>query len=211
MKRFNVGDWVEITPRKDQKWKYWNNKHESMKGKAAEIERVETSQDGKQTFYYLRDLDGRATWFLDHHMVLTPKQDRRFIDHMRKSCEKLQKHERLCKRLRDEILEDVFMDKNDRLYQDEFWDDDEPLDEDDLAEDWETVVTKPVVPLPGKKTAKTRIKKITKRISKQKKSSTKQSASSGGSIDTSNIDPADFMTDEEIQEYLDDIYGIDWT
>ena len=64
MKRFKIGNWVEVTPQKDQKWEYWNNKHDMMKGKFAEIERVEKSKDGKNTFYYLRDLDGRATSFL---------------------------------------------------------------------------------------------------------------------------------------------------
>lgn len=208
MKRFKIGNWVEVTPQKDQKWEYWNNKHDMMKGKFAEIERVEKSKDGKNTFYYLRDLDGRATWFLDHHMILSHKQDRRFIENMRECCKQLQKHEKLCKRLRDEILEDVFIDKDDKFLQ-EFWDDDAVDLTDDLEEDWETVVTKPVVPLPGKNT--TRIRKNLKRVSKHNKVKTKQNTNSSGSIDTSNIDPADWMTDDEIQDYLDDVYGIDWT
>ncbi len=208
MKRFKIGNWVEVTPQKDQKWEYWNNKHDMMKGKFAEIERVEKSKDGKNTFYYLRDLDGRATWFLDHHMILSHKQDRRFIENMRECCKQLQKHEKLCKRLRDEILEDVFIDKDDEFLQ-EFWDDDAVDLTDDLEEDWETVVTKPVVPLPGKNT--TRIRKNLKRVSKHNKVKTKQNTNSSGSIDTSNIDPADWMTDDEIQDYLDDVYGIDWT
>ena len=199
---------MEVTPQKDQKWEYWNNKHDMMKGKFAEIERVEKSKDGKNTFYYLRDLDGRATWFLDHHMILSHKQDRRFIENMRECCKQLQKHEKLCKRLRDEILEDVFIDKDDEFLQ-EFWDDDAVDLTDDLEEDWETVVTKPVVPLPGKNT--TRIRKNLKRVSKHNKVKTKQNTNSSGSIDTSNIDPADWMTDDEIQDYLDDVYGIDWT
>ena len=208
MKKFRVKDWVEITPQKDEKFQYWNNKHDRMKGKFAEIERIETSQDGKQTFYYLRDLDGVATWFLDHHMILSHKQDRRFIDHMRKSCRELQRHEKLCKKLRDEILEEVFVDKDDDFFE-EFWDDEAVDLTDDLEEDWETVVTKPVVPLPGKNT--TRIRKKLKRTAKQNKVKAKQTSSNSGNIDTSNIDPSDWMTDEEIQDYLDDIYGIDWT
>ena len=199
---------MEVTPQKDQKWEYWNNKHDMMKGKFAEIERVEKSKDGKNTFYYLRDLDGRATWFLDHHVILSHKQDRRLIENMRECCKQLQKHEKLCKRLRDEILEDVFIDKDDKFLQ-EFWDDDAVDLTDDLEEDWETVVTKPVVPLPGKNT--TRIRKNLKRVSKHNKVKTKQNTNSSGSIDTSNIDPADWMTDDEIQDYLDDVYGIDWT
>ena len=210
MKRFKVGNWVEVTPQKDQKWEYWNNKHDVMKGKFAEIERVEKSKDGKNTFYYLRDLDGRATWFLDHHMILSHKQDRRFIENMRECCKQLQKHEKICKRLRDEILEDIFIDKDDKFLE-EFWaNETEPLDE--LEEDWEDVITKPVVPLPGLQasSSKTKIRKKIRRTS-MRKTSTKQSTNNSGSIDTSNIDPADWMTDDEIQDYLDDVYGIDWT
>ena len=208
MKKFKLKNWVEITPQKDEKWQYWNNKHDSMKGAVAEIERIESSKDGKQTFYYLRDLDGRATWFLDHHMILSHKQDRRFIDNMRKSCKELQKHEKLCKKLRDEILEEVFTDGNDDFFE-EFWDEDAVDLTDDLEEDWETAVTKPVVPLPGKNA--TKIRKKLKKTAKQSKVKTKQVSNNSGSINTSNIDPTDWMTDEEIQDYLDEIYGIDWT
>ena len=102
----------------------------------------------------------------------------------------------------------------------EFWDDNIDIT-DDLEEDWETVVTKPVVPLPGKtkakyikaknKKTKTRIKKKPKTKAKGKSNSnTKQSNTNGGKINTNNMDPADWMTDDELEEYLDNVYGIDW-
>tara|TARA_B100000287_G_scaffold422567_1_gene464692 strand:- start:625 stop:1278 length:654 start_codon:yes stop_codon:yes gene_type:complete len=216
MKIFKVGDWVEITPRTDRSWDYWKTKHEIMKGTFAEVERVEISKDKQHIFYYVRDLDGVATWFLDRHLILSQKQDRRFIKHMRESCKKLQEHEKLCKKLRDEILEDVFAEKQDEEFE-EFWDDDGVDLTDDLEEDWETVVTKPIVPLPGKSKRKARIRKTTKKKSKvkktktkQKQTSTKQSTQSGGKVNTSNMDPADWMTDDELEEYLDNVYGIDW-
>ena len=219
MKIFKVGDWVEITPQTDRSWNYWKSKHEIMKGTFAEIERVEISKDKQHIFYYVRDLDGVATWFLDRHLILSQKQDRRFINHMRESCRKLQEHEKLCKKLRDEILEDMFAEKQDEEFEEfeEFWDDDGVDLTDDLEEDWETVVTKPIVPLPGKSKRKPRIRKAAKKKSKvkktktkQKQTSTKQSTQSGGNVNTSNMDPADWMTDDELEEYLDTVYGIDW-
>ena len=221
MKTFKVGDWVEITPQSDRNWNYWKSKHEMMKGTFAEIERVEHSQDKQHIFYYVRDLDGRATWFLDRHLILTHKQDRRFINNMRESCEKLQEHERVCKKLLNDMLNDVFGEEKEEELFEEFWDDDNAASADELEEDWETVITKPVVPLPGKtkskyikgknKKTKTRIKKKPKTKAKGKSNSnTKQSNTNGGKINTNNMDPADWMTDDELEEYLDNVYGIDW-
>ena len=221
MKIFKVGDWVEITPQTDRDWNYWKNKHEAMKGSFAEIERVEVSKDNQHIFYYVRDLDGTATWFLDKHLILTQKQDRRFIQHMRESCKKLQEHEKLCKRLQDEILEHVFGEEKQEELFEEFWDDESIDLTDELGEDWEDVITKPVVPLPGKgkkkyikgksKKTKTRIKKKSKSKAKAKNNAnTKQNNTNSGKIDTNSMDPSDWMTDEELQDYLDNVYGIDW-
>lgn len=224
MKTFKIGNWVEITPQSDDKWDYWKNKHEMMKGGFAEIERVEPSKDGQQMFYYVRDLDGRATWFLDRHLILTQKQDRRFIDNMRQACEKLQEHERVCKKLLHEMLNDVF--GEDRK-------EEEPLlskeEQEEFFDDWEEEDTAEYIALPGggvmvnpnynngikktkssKKRTKTKIRKKTKTKSK-KKTNTKQNNTNGGKIDTNSMDPADWMTDEELEAYLDDMYGIDWT
>ena len=212
MKKFKVGEWVEVVPQKDNNWSYWNHKHDLLKGKPAEICRVEKSKDKKHIFYYLRDLDGHASWFLDRHMILIQKQDRRFIENMRDSCKQLQQHERLCKRLRDEMLHDIFIEKRDdeELFE-EIWDDDDVDLTDDLEEDWENVVTKPVVPLPGKGKRKTKFRKNSKKMAKkQKKKMLSAGKQDDDSVDTSNMDPVDWMTDDELQEYLDDVYGIDW-
>jgi len=219
MKVFKIGDWVEITPQTDRNWNYWKNKHELMKGSFAEIERVETSKDKQHIFYYVRDLDGAATWFLDKHLILTQKQDRRFIQHMRNSCKRLQEHEKICKRLQNEILEHVFGEEREEELFEEYWDDEDPGLTDDIEEDWEGVITKPVVPLPGKtqtKYAKGPNKKIKTRIKRKSKvktksnPNTKQNNTNSGKINTNNMDPADWMTDDELEEYLDNVYGIDW-
>lgn len=223
MKTFKIGNWVEITPQSDDKWDYWKNKHEMMKGGFAEIERIEPSKDGQQIFYYVRDLDGRATWFLDRHLILTQKQDRRFIDNMRQACEKLQEHERVCKKLLHEMLNDVFGEerKEEELLSKE--------EQEEFFDDWEEEDTAEYIALPGggvmvnpnynngikktkssKKRTKTKIRKKTKTKSK-KKTNTKQNNTNGGKIDTNSMDPADWMTDEELEAYLDDMYGIDWT
>jgi len=214
MRIFKVGDWVEITPQTDRNWSYWKDKHENMKGSFAEIERVEISSDKQHIFYYIRDFNGTGAWFLDRHLILTAKQDRRFVEHMRESCKKLQKHEKLCKKLRDEILEHVFGEEKEEQL-DEFWDDDMIDITDDLDADWENVVTKPVVPLPGKSKRKTKIRKTTKKNLKNKKPKkqnmkAKQKSKVDKDVDTSDMDPADWMTQDELQEYLDSVYGIDW-
>lgn len=207
MAKFKLGGWVEITSVKDTKWKYWNYQHDVLKGKVAEITRIEKSKDEGVMFYYLSDLDGNNNWFLDRHMILAHKQDRRFIEHMRKSCAKLQKHEKLCKNIQDGILEDIFLDKRTETIKE--IDD----DNDEFFDDWEGVDTVPIVPLSSNSInpTKTKIRKTLKRVVKQSKTNTKQNTNSSGSMDTSNIDPADWMTDDEIQDYLDDVYGIDWT
>lgn len=219
MKIFKIGDWVEITPQTDRNWNYWKNKHELMKGSFAEVERVETSKDDQHIFYYVRDLDGAATWFLDKHLILTQKQDRRFIQHMRDSCKRLQEHEKTCKRLQDEILEHVFGEEREEELFEEYWGDEGVDLTDEIEEDWEDVITKPVVPLPGKsqtkyvkganKKIKTRIKKRSK-IKTKSNSSTKQGNTNSGKVDTNSMDPSDWMTDDELQDYLDNVYGIDW-
>ena len=223
MKTFKIGDWVEITPQTDNNWDYWKNKHEMMKGTFGEIERVEPSKDKQHIFYYVRDLEGRATWFLDRHLILTQRQDRRFIDNMRQACEKLQEHERVCKKLLHEMLDDVFGEEKRE----------EPLlgeeEQEEFFEDWEEEDTAEYITLPAggimvnpnydngikktksnKRKKKTRIRKKMKTKSK-KKTNAKQNNANSGKIDTNSMDPADWMTDEELEAYLDDMYGIDWT
>mgnify|MGYP006183288745 CR=1 FL=1 len=215
MGKFKKGGWVEITTTRDFKWKNWSHKHDLMKGKVAEIERIEISQDDQKTFYYLRDMDGNGNWFLGHHIILTHKQDRRFINHMKISCEKLQDHERLCKKLRDDILEEVFVDERERLFQEEFWDNGEidiTDDPDEFEEDWENVKTEPMVALPvKKKKKKSKIRKsFNSRKKKGAKAAAKQNTNTNKGVSTSNLDPADWMTAEELEDYLESVYGIDW-
>ena len=59
------------------------------------------------------------------------------------------------------------------------------------------------------KKIKTRIKKRSK-IKTKSNSSTKQGNTNSGKVDTNSMDPSDWMTDDELQDYLDNVYGIDW-
>ena len=109
----------------------------------------------------------------------------------------------------------------------------EPLlskeEQEEFFEDWEEEDTAEYITLPGggvmvnpnydngikktksnKRKKKTRIRKKMKTKSK-KKTNAKQNNTNSGKIDTNSMDPADWMTDEELEAYLDDMYGIDWT
>ena len=112
------------------------------------------------------------------------------------------RNEAVAKKCRDDILRVIFTpeeyltdeDEDDHLFDE--WDDDAVELKDEFEEDWEDVVTKPIVPLPG------RGKKIIRKAITNAKKKT-------NSIDTSTIDPTKWMGDEELADYLNELIGDD--
>jgi len=208
MAKFFIGDWVRVIPRRDLRWKPWTTKHTQFCDQVVEVRQVEKSKNHPNVvFLCLKHPAGETlVWFLDKHCVPEESYDRVFAANMQRAVDKLNRYEAVSKKCRDDILRDIFTpeefltdeDEDDHLFDE--WDDDavEMRDEfeDELEEDWEDVVTKPIVPLPG------RGKKIIKKaiINAKKKSS---------SIDTKTIDPTKWMSDEELTDYLNELIGDD--
>jgi len=136
-----------------------------------------------------------------------------FEANMQRAVDKLNEYEAIARRCRDDILRHVFTPEDQLDPDEEFWcDDDELYDEfdaeeiDEFQEDWEDVVTKPMVPLPGKKTI-IRKTKGSKVIKKALNNAKKKLANA--KLDIDSIDPTDFMTEEELYDYLSEIGGDD--
>lgn len=213
MAKFVKGDWVKVQPYPDFYWNYWTDKHTEYCNKVVEVMRVENSKnDANVLFLSLRHFTGgKATWFQDKHCVREESYDRVFAANMQRAVDVLNDHEAVARRCRDDILRHVFTPEEyltepseeiwcDDDYFDE-WDDDQcDEQEDDLEEDWEDVITKPIVPLPGLK-KKTMIRKgngskvIKKALNNAKKRLAK------ATVDTNDLDPTDWMTDDEMEKY----------
>ena len=215
MAKFVKGDWVRIQPHPDFYWDYWTDKHTKFCDKVVEVVRVEPSKSDKGVLFVgVRHFSGgKAMWFQDKHCVAEESYDRVFAANMQRAVDKLNQYEATAKRCRDDILrhvfgpeerddiEEIWCDEDDEFFDE--WDDEHCDDEDDeYEEDWENVITKPMVPLPGSK-KKTILRKgsgkgsaaVKRALSNAKKKLAK------ATLDTNNIDPNDWMTDEERDEY----------
>ena len=215
MASFVKGDWVRIIPHPDFFWNYWTEKHTKFCDKVVEVVRVEPSKNNKSVLFVgVRHFSGgKAFWFKDNHCVIEESYDRVFAANMQRAVDNLNEYEAVAKRCRDEILQHVFGEESSEEESieevwcdedDEFFDewDDEHCDEDadEYEEDWENMITKPVVPLPGQKTVLRRGNNkgraaVRKALANAKKKIAKPT------LDTGNIDPNDWMTEEERDEY----------
>ena len=215
MAMFFIGEWVRVVPRPDPNCKHWTRKHSDFCNQVVEVKKVESSKNFPNiVFLCLRHPKGKQlVWFLDRHCVVEENYDNVFIANMQRAVDKLNRYEKVAKKCRDDILREVFTPEEYRAeevedWDQEFfdeWDDDMCEMKDDFEEDWEDVVTKPIVPLPGQKTNVQNIKgsKVIKNALKNSKK--KQKAT----INTNSIDPADWMTDEELTDYLSELVGDD--
>ena len=214
MAKFVKGDWVRIQPHPDFYWDYWTDKHTKFCDKVVEVVRVEPSKSDKGVLFVgVRHFSGgKAMWFQDNHCVTEESYDRVFAANMQRAVDKLNQYEAVAKRCRDDILrhvfspeevddiEEIWCDEDDEFFDE--WDDEHCDDEDEYEEDWENVITKPMVPLPGSK-KKTILRKgsgkgsaaVKRALANAKKKLAKST------IDTNDIDPNDWMTDEERDEY----------
>tara|TARA_B100001123_G_C15252045_1_gene1003151 strand:- start:108 stop:809 length:702 start_codon:yes stop_codon:yes gene_type:complete len=224
MAKFVKGDWVRIQPHPDWYWNYWTDKHTAFCDKVVEVVRTEPSKNNKNVIFIgVRHFSGgKSMWFQDKHCIAEESYDRVFAANMQRAVDKLNQYEAVAKKCRDDILRHVFgeestedepieefwCDDDDEFFDE--WDDEHCDEEDELEEDWENVITKPVVPLPGSK-KKTIIRKgsgkgsaaVRKALSNAKKKLAKSS------LNTQDIEPADWMTDEELYDYLSEVGGDD--
>lgn len=122
MSKFNVGDWVEITPTPDYTWDEWTKTHDDFCGAIGVIEEVqehihfedhdmikvvvdfkEAKYDPKFHRYWV--------WFLKKHVVMSSKEQAETRQHLRKQGSDLQKWEATKKKATDNILSKVFKPK----------------------------------------------------------------------------------------------------
>ena len=207
MATFVKGNFVQVTPKVDWKWDQWTINHTNVSGKTCTVTDTNYEKWTDQLFVEV-DYRGERLWFLDRHLIIVDDYDEIYFESIHKACEELQRHEEICKRLRDEILEGVFspasgsaQEANDN-------------EEDNIFDDWQEVTTKEVIPLPGnggtmtsvpdpKETANANRNKVRKMKSLGKKIQKKSSGNMSGSLSGSWT-----LSEEELkdlQEYIDSI------
>lgn len=226
MATFVKGDFVQVNARRDWSYQDWSIDHNEFCDKVCKVIDTNFEQWTNQLFLYL-EYRGKRLWFRADHVIKVENYDVVCSESMREAIHQLNETERICKKLRDEILCDAF-----GITQEEEKTDAEIEEEiDNIFDDWEEVTTKEVIPLPGnggtmtnpsdpKSTADTRRKKIRKIKNIGKKISKKPKSSGSGSLSS-----AWTLTEEEMQElqdYIDSLpysdssgdydfsYGKDW-
>ena len=152
MATFVKGDWVEIVPRPDYSWEHWSQENTDLCGKTGQVTSI-TEGDWVDEIFIEVEYRGVRAWFGDKHLIKVKKYKQIFEEAIHQSCERLQRHEKVCKKLRDEILNEVFGDPDSTVIinppePEPEPDDTEPIP-DELFEDWEELTTKEIIPLPG--------------------------------------------------------------
>lgn len=145
MAKFVKGDWVEVCPRPDYSWEHWSQDNTNMCGKTGKIVGLAEGDWVDETYIEV-EYRGKRIWFKDDHLIKVKKYELIFNESIHEACEQLQRHEKICKRLRDEILHQVFGDDTIEIEKAEYKDI-EP--DDQFFNDWEEVTTKEIIPLPG--------------------------------------------------------------
>ena len=202
MATFVKGDFVQVTPRVDWKWDQWSYDHTNFCEKTCKV--VDTNYE-KWTDQLFIEVEhrGKRLWFLDRHLIKVDNYEEVFQESIHRACEELQRHEEICKKLRDEILDGVFGTDTTKNVVDE--------EEEELYEDWQEATTKEVIPLPGnggtmttppdpKATADSNRKKIRKIKKIGKKMSSKKTSTSGSLSSTWTLSEEEL---QELQDYID--------
>ena len=146
MAKFVKGNWVEVCHYPDYKWEHWTGKHTDMCKKTAEIVDVNKGDWVDETYIEV-EYRGKRIWFKDDHLIRVEKYEKIFKESVHEACEQLQRHEKLCKKLRDDILRRVFGEEEDEREVKKK--EPETMTDDDFFGDWEEVTTKEIIPLPG--------------------------------------------------------------
>jgi len=203
MATFVKGNFVKVQPGVDWKWDQWSINHTNLCDKICTVVDVKYESWVNQLFVEVESKSGERVWFLDHHLIIVSNYEEIYFESIRRSCEQLQRHESICKKLRDEILNGVF-----NPYLDEETET-EAKDLDDIFNDWQEVTTKEVIPLPGnggtmtavsdpKVAANSNRNKVRKIKSLGKKITKKGKQKISGSLSSSWT-----LTDEELKELED--------
>ena len=146
MATFVKGDWVEIIPRPDFGWEQWSLENSNLCGKTAKIVKI-TEGDWVNEIYIEVEYRGKRIWFRDNHLIKVDNYEEIFSEAIHEAAHQLNETERISKKLRDEILTDVFGD--DTLELERFGEEDTQPIPDELFDDWEAVTTEEIIPLPG--------------------------------------------------------------
>lgn len=179
MATFYKGDWVEVS-NKIKWWKHWRHSNNVIPGNPCEVIEVKDSKAHPGVVFLKVKYRNKEAWALDSYCIKIKKYDAIFDESLKRACDQLQRHEKICKGLRDDILREVFADpreESEKVYEDIYTDE----KDDELYSDWEEVTTKECVPLPGGRQT----------------------------IDTSQFVPTEWMTDEELDEYYGNLVDSD--
>jgi hypothetical protein len=142
MANFNKGDWVEVSER-IKWWKYWKHSNDAIPGNVCEVVEIRSSRSHQGVLFLKIRYKNKEAWALDSYCIKVEKYDIIYDESIKRACDQLQEHEKVCKKVRDDILKHVFSDHNQQ--QEEVRTDEEDL----LYSDWEGEKTKECVPLPG--------------------------------------------------------------
>jgi|TARA_R110000824_G_scaffold285939_1_gene474059 hypothetical protein len=145
MAKFVKGDWVEVCPYPDYNWEQWVQENSDLCGKTGKITKI-TEGDWVDEIYIEVEYRGNRIWFKDSQLIKVKNYAIIFSEAIHEACEKLQRHEKICKKLRDEILHEVFGDESVEMEKPEYRDIEQ---QEKLFSDWEELTTKEIIPLPG--------------------------------------------------------------
>ena len=114
MATFVKGDFVQVTPKVDWRWDQWKIDHTNLCEKTCKV--VDTNYE-KWTDQLFVEVEhrGKRLWFLDRHLIKVDNYEEVFQESIHRACENLQKHEEICKNLRDETSKLLFY-KGERVF-----------------------------------------------------------------------------------------------
>jgi hypothetical protein len=142
MANFNKGDWVEVSER-IKWWKHWKHSNDAIPGNVCEVVEIRSSRSHQGVLFLKIRYKNKEAWALDSYCIKVEKYDIIYDESIKRACDQLQEHEKVCKKVRDDILRHVFSGHSQQ--EEEVRTDEEDL----LYSDWEGEKTKECVPLPG--------------------------------------------------------------
>tara|TARA_Y100000310_G_scaffold191601_1_gene191540 strand:- start:901 stop:1599 length:699 start_codon:yes stop_codon:yes gene_type:complete len=145
MAKFVKGDYVQTVPKPDIGWEHWTSDNTDMCNKIVKV--VDVDEGGWANDIHIEvEYQGVRVWFGDKHLIKVKRYEDIYSQAIHDAAHKLNEAEKVCKRVRDEILHQVFGEdppppkKKNKDVQ---------LVEDELFEDWEEAITDEIIALPG--------------------------------------------------------------